>query len=107
MALFLTSHVFHAAGAQSTATLRSINSGRSAFSGENGGSRVASYTTTSEIDGVKITQFPSEMASIGSTPVYKDKSHEQFRSQNYQLGDQGVVDLCILVCMFVAVPMRL
>ncbi|KAL3515830.1 hypothetical protein ACH5RR_022732 [Cinchona calisaya] len=74
-------------GSQSTATVRSINSGTSAFGNQDGGSRVASYTTTSETDA--ITQIPSEFVSISSMPVYSDKSHEELRSEDYQLRDQG------------------
>ena len=31
----------------------------------------------------------SKLESISAMPIYKDKSHEQLRWEDYQLGDKG------------------
>ncbi|KHN14766.1 hypothetical protein glysoja_020939 [Glycine soja] len=53
--------------------------GQSGFGGQQqSGSRVASYTATTE----------SKLVSISAIPIHKDKSHEQLRWEDYQLGDK-------------------
>ncbi|WJX19127.1 hypothetical protein P8452_08853 [Trifolium repens] len=61
--------------------------GQSGFGGQRGGSRVASYSATTETDGGSAQ--PGRLESISAMPVYKDKSHEELRWEDYQLGDKG------------------
>ncbi|GFP92548.1 nuclear pore complex protein nup98a [Phtheirospermum japonicum] len=60
---------------------------QSTFGGQRGGSRVSPYSPTTEADGG--TQPPGKLESISAMPVYKDKSHEELRWEDYQLGDKG------------------
>ncbi|KAK4489244.1 hypothetical protein RD792_005041 [Penstemon davidsonii] len=62
--------------------------GQSAFGGQRGGSRVSPYSPTPETDGATGTQ-PGKLESISAMQVYKDKSHEELRWEDYQLGDKG------------------
>ncbi|CAJ2628359.1 unnamed protein product [Trifolium pratense] len=61
--------------------------GQSGFGGQRGGSRVASYSATTESDGT--AGQSGKLESISAMPVYKDKSHEELRWEDYQLGDKG------------------
>ncbi|OVA16590.1 Peptidase S59 [Macleaya cordata] len=56
---------------------------------QRGGSRVAAYTPTAEVDAGSGTQAAGKLESISAMPVYKDKSHEELRWEDYQLGDKG------------------
>ncbi|CAI9772602.1 unnamed protein product [Fraxinus pennsylvanica] len=78
-------------GAQATTpTFGSSGFGQSAFGGQQrGGTRVATYTPTPEVDGGSGTQPAGKLESISAMPVYKDKSHEELRWEDYQLGDKG------------------
>ncbi|CAK9178036.1 unnamed protein product [Ilex paraguariensis] len=77
-------------GAQATTpTYGSSGFGQSAFGGHRGGSRVAPYTPTAELDSGTGTQPAGKLESISAMPVYKDKSHEELRWEDYQLGDKG------------------
>ncbi|XP_068659406.1 nuclear pore complex protein NUP98A-like isoform X2 [Aristolochia californica] len=77
-------------GAQpTTTTFGSPGFGQSAFGSQRGGSRVAPYTPTAEVDGGSGTQPAGKLESISAMPVYKDKSHEELRWEDYQLGDKG------------------
>ncbi|KAF8402371.1 hypothetical protein HHK36_013326 [Tetracentron sinense] len=77
-------------GAQTTTpTFGSTGFGQTAFGAQRGGSRVAPYTPTAEVDGVSGTQPSGKLESISAMPVYKDKSHEELRWEDYQLGDKG------------------
>ncbi|KAJ0106382.1 hypothetical protein Patl1_17363 [Pistacia atlantica] len=60
--------------------------GQSNFGGQGGGSRVAAYTPTTEADTGSGTQPAGKLESISAMPVYKDKSHEELRWEDYQLG---------------------
>ncbi|KAJ1409285.1 hypothetical protein SESBI_22795 [Sesbania bispinosa] len=62
--------------------------GQSGFGGQRGGSRVASYSATTEADSGTSGQT-AKLESISAMPVYKDKSHEELRWEDYQLGDKG------------------
>ncbi|KAJ4956227.1 hypothetical protein NE237_013010 [Protea cynaroides] len=76
-------------GSQATTpTFGSSGFGQSNFGGQRGGSRVTSYTPTPEVDGGG-TQPAGKLESISAMPVYKDKSHEELRWEDYQLGDKG------------------
>jgi hypothetical protein len=44
-------------------------------------------TPTTEMDGGSAQ--PGRLESISAMPVYKDKSHEDLRWEDYQLGDKG------------------
>ncbi|KAL4202914.1 hypothetical protein AMTRI_Chr02g223650 [Amborella trichopoda] len=77
-------------GAQtSTPTFGSPGFGQTAFGGQRGGSRVAPYVPTPEVDGGVAGAAPGKLESISAMPVYKDKSHEELRWEDYQLGDKG------------------
>ncbi|KAE8681365.1 Nuclear pore complex protein NUP98B [Hibiscus syriacus] len=62
--------------------------GQSPFGGQRGGSRVAPYTPTTDADSGS-GQPSAKLESISAMPVYKDKSHEELRWEDYQLGDKG------------------
>ncbi|KAK8587283.1 hypothetical protein V6N13_086277 [Hibiscus sabdariffa] len=77
-------------GSQSSApAFGSTSFGQSTFGGQRGGSRVAPYTPTTEADGGSGTQPAGKLESISAVPVYKDKSHEELRWEDYQSGDKG------------------
>ncbi|XP_022762378.1 nuclear pore complex protein NUP98A-like isoform X3 [Durio zibethinus] len=67
----------------------STSFGQSPFGGQRGGSRVAPYTPTTEADSGSSAQPAAKLESISAMPVYKDKSHEELRWEDYQLGDKG------------------
>ncbi|KAL3613753.1 hypothetical protein CASFOL_041827 [Castilleja foliolosa] len=75
-------------GAQPTASgFGNTGFGQSTFGGQRGGSRVSPYSPTPEAD--TGTQPAGKLESISAMPVYKDKSHEELRWEDYQLGDKG------------------
>ncbi|XP_074311217.1 nuclear pore complex protein NUP98A-like isoform X2 [Silene latifolia] len=53
-----------------------------------GGSRVAPYQATADTDGPS-NQPQGKLESISAMQVYKDKSHEELRWEDYQRGDKG------------------
>ncbi|KAK9145253.1 hypothetical protein Sjap_005156 [Stephania japonica] len=63
--------------------------GQSTFGAQRGGSRIAAYTPVPEADGGSGTQPAGKLESISAMPVYKEKSHEELRWEDYQLGDKG------------------
>ncbi|OMO95172.1 Peptidase S59, nucleoporin [Corchorus capsularis] len=76
-------------GSQSSApAFGSTSFGQQPFAGQRGGSRVAPYMPTTEADGGSGTQ-QAKLESISAMAVYKDKSHEELRWEDYQLGDKG------------------
>lgn len=78
------------AGAQPT-PLGNNTFGQSTCGGQQrGGSRVAAYTETPEPDGGS-GATAAKLESILAMPVYKDKSHEELRWEDYQLGDKGML----------------
>ncbi|TYH97958.1 hypothetical protein ES332_A12G276700v1 [Gossypium tomentosum] len=62
--------------------------GQSTFGAQRGGSRVASYQPTIDADSSIGTQPAEKLESISAMPVYKDKSHEELRWEDYQSGDK-------------------
>ncbi|XP_056174189.1 nuclear pore complex protein NUP98A isoform X2 [Syzygium oleosum] len=77
-------------GAQATTpTFGTGGFGQSPFGGQRGGSRVAPYTPTTEAESGSGTQAAGKLESISAMPVYKDKSHEELRWEDYQAGDKG------------------
>ncbi|XP_059662088.1 nuclear pore complex protein NUP98A isoform X2 [Cornus florida] len=72
-----------------TPTFGSSGFGQPAFGGQRGGSRVAPYTATPEVDSGTGSQPAGKLESISAMPVHKDKSHEELRWEDYQLGDKG------------------
>ncbi|XP_047315699.1 nuclear pore complex protein NUP98A-like [Impatiens glandulifera] len=77
-------------GAQATTpTFGSTPFGQPGFGGQTqrGGTRVAPYAATTETDSG--TTPPGKLESISAMPVYKDKSHDELRWEDYQLGDKG------------------
>ncbi|KAI3946919.1 hypothetical protein MKW98_003482 [Papaver atlanticum] len=65
--------------------------GQPGFSGgqqQRGGSRVVAYAPTVEADQSGV-QSSGKLESISAMPVYKEKSHEELRWEDYQLGDKG------------------
>ncbi|KAI4357238.1 hypothetical protein L6164_001198 [Bauhinia variegata] len=76
-------------GSQSTASaFGNTGVGQSGFGGQRGGSRAASYTATTEADAGTSGQA-GKLESISAMPIYKDKSHEELRWEDYQVGDKG------------------
>jgi len=73
----------------STPTFGGGGFGQPMLGGQRGGSRVASYTTTSEADSGIGTQPAGKLLSISAMPVFKDKSHEELRWEDYHHGDKG------------------
>ncbi|PIA38974.1 hypothetical protein AQUCO_02700272v1 [Aquilegia coerulea] len=74
----------------STPALGTSAFGQSTFGGQRPGSRVTPYSPTAEVDGGgSSTQPAGKLESISAMPVYKDKSHEELRWEDYQLGDKG------------------
>nr|KYP74564.1 Nuclear pore complex protein Nup98-Nup96 [Cajanus cajan] len=71
-----------------TSTFGNTGIGQSGFGGQRGGSRVANYTATTEADSGTSGQT-AKLESISAMPIYKDKSHEELRWEDYQLGDKG------------------
>ncbi|KAL5551185.1 hypothetical protein UlMin_001361 [Ulmus minor] len=78
-------------GAQSTTpTFGSTGFGQSTFGAQRGGSRVVAYAPTPEPDsGSGAGASVGKLESISAMPAYKDKSHEELRWEDYQLGDKG------------------
>ena len=77
-------------GAQSTTFGNTSAFGQSAFGGQQrGGSRVVAYAATPEPDGGTGTSAAGKLESISAMPAYKEKSHEELRWEDYQLGDKG------------------
>ncbi|XP_021815206.1 nuclear pore complex protein NUP98A-like [Prunus avium] len=72
-------------GVQST-TCGNTACGISASGGQFGGSRVAPYTKTAGPDGGSLSGL---YQSICGMRIYGEKSHEELRWQDYQLGDRG------------------
>lgn len=82
------------AGAQSTTQqFGSTGFGQSAFGGQRGGSRAAPYAPTPEPDNSSTgtSTAVGKLESISAMPVYKDKSHEELRYEDYQIGDKGML----------------
>ncbi|XP_047337597.1 nuclear pore complex protein NUP98A-like isoform X2 [Impatiens glandulifera] len=55
------------------------------FGGQRGGSRATPYAPATDTD----TQPPGKLMSISAMTSYKDKSHEELRWEDHQLGDKG------------------
>ncbi|XP_015574478.1 nuclear pore complex protein NUP98A isoform X1 [Ricinus communis] len=70
-----------------TPTFGNTGFGQPAFAGNRGGSRVVPYTATAETD--SSSGQPGKLESISAMSVYKDKSHEELRWEDYQSGDKG------------------
>ncbi|XP_054809218.1 nuclear pore complex protein NUP98A isoform X2 [Prosopis cineraria] len=76
-------------GSQTTSSaFGSTGIGQPGFGGQRGGSRVANYTPTAEADGGTSGQT-AKLESISAMPIYKEKSHEELRWEDYQIGDKG------------------
>ena len=69
-------------GAQPTTTFCSTSFG---LGSKCEGSRVVVYTPTSEANGCA----QAKLESISAMPEYKDKSHEELRWEDHQLGDKS------------------
>ncbi|XP_008800301.2 nuclear pore complex protein NUP98A-like isoform X2 [Phoenix dactylifera] len=72
-----------------TPTFGSPSFGQASFGGQRGGSRVVAYNPTPETDGTSGTQAVGKLESISAMPTYKEKSHDELRWEDYQLGDKG------------------
>ena len=65
---------------------------QSPFGHQSWGSRVAAYTPTTEVQyGPHGAPTDGNLQSISAMPVYKDKSHEELRWVDYQVGDKGTL----------------
>ncbi|GFZ09506.1 nucleoporin autopeptidase [Actinidia rufa] len=73
-------------GAQPTTSIFGSTGGGG---GQHGGSRLAAYTATAEVGGGSGTQAAAKLLSISAMQVNKDKSHEELRCEDFQLGDKG------------------
>ncbi|KAL0289610.1 UNVERIFIED_CONTAM: Flap endonuclease 1 [Sesamum calycinum] len=69
-------------GSQGATTLESI------VGNQYRGSRVAPYSATRELGGPNNWYSVEKIQSISAMPRYKDKSHEELRSQDYELDGQ-------------------
>lgn len=78
-----------------TSTFGSTHFRPSAFGSQCEGSRVAGYSKTVEVvdDGKMGSTGPQQLESISAMPVYKDKSTEQLRWEDYKSGDKGIIFL--------------
>uniref|UniRef100_A0A6N2N6Z6 Uncharacterized protein n=1 Tax=Salix viminalis TaxID=40686 RepID=A0A6N2N6Z6_SALVM len=56
------------------------------FGGQRPGTRAAPYAETAEAEG---GAQAGKLVSISAMPAYKDKSHEELRWEDYQLGDKA------------------
>ncbi|CAK7357516.1 unnamed protein product [Dovyalis caffra] len=56
------------------------------FVGQRPGTRAAPYAETAEAEG---GAQAGKLESISAMPAYKDKSHEELRWEDYQVGDKG------------------
>ena len=81
----MSHHEIHAGAQATTPTF-----GSSGLGGQRGGSRAAAYTPTAELDSGSGTQPAGKLESISAMPIYKDKSHEELRWEDHQLGDKGI-----------------
>ncbi|GAB2230349.1 hypothetical protein Drorol1_Dr00014612 [Drosera rotundifolia] len=63
--------------------------GQSTFAASRGGTRIAPYSSTPDADSGQSGQSGAKLESISAMSVYKDKSHEELRWEDYQLGDKG------------------
>lgn len=72
-----------------TPTFGSPGFGQSAFGVQPGGTRVAAYSPTPDVDGGTGSQPAGKLESVSAMPAYKDKSHEELRWEDYQRGDKG------------------
>ncbi|KAG1328327.1 nuclear pore complex protein NUP98A [Cocos nucifera] len=63
--------------------------GQAAFGGQRGGTRLVAYSPTPETDGTSGAQAVGKLESISAMPAYKEKSHDELRWEDYQLGDKG------------------
>ncbi|KAK1364141.1 Peptidase S59 domain-containing protein [Heracleum sosnowskyi] len=61
------------------------------FSINRGGTRATPYTETVELEGNP--QLSTRIVSISAMPVFQDKSHEELRWEDKQLGDNGNIPL--------------
>ncbi|PIA54749.1 hypothetical protein AQUCO_00900970v1 [Aquilegia coerulea] len=62
--------------------------GQPAFGDQRGGSRVTNYIPTPVVDGGSVTQPAGKLMSISAMSVYRDKSLEELRWEDYHLGDK-------------------
>ncbi|MCI27072.1 nuclear pore complex protein Nup98-Nup96-like, partial [Trifolium medium] len=70
-----------------TKTFENTGIGQSEFGHRRGGSRVASYSATTQPDGGSAGQL-GKFESISTMSIYNDKSQEELRWEDYQLGDK-------------------
>ena len=74
-------------GAQSTTSPFGNNGfAQSGFGAQRPGSRASPYAETAEAEG---GAQAGKLLSISAMTAYKDKSHEELRWEDYQLGDKG------------------
>ncbi|CAI9303246.1 unnamed protein product [Lactuca saligna] len=66
------------------ATRSTFDLQKSPFGGQDRGSKIANYKTTPE------TEYnPEKLVSISAMPVYKSKSHEELRWEDYKFTEKG------------------
>ncbi|GMH15670.1 hypothetical protein Nepgr_017511 [Nepenthes gracilis] len=73
--------------------------GQPCFRGQRRGSRIAPYAPTTDPDSGSCTQPAGKLESISAMPTYDDKSHEELRFEDYQLGDKGSFHRVLFSCI--------
>ncbi|VVA94118.1 unnamed protein product [Arabis nemorensis] len=71
-------------GVQGAQAVTPTFGGQSTFGAQQAGSRVMTYAPTTEAD-----QGGGKLLSISAMEVYKNKTHEELRWEDYQRGDKG------------------
>ena len=74
--------------AGSSPTFGSTTFGSSPFGGQRPGSRGSAYTVTNDAE-AGVSGQAGKLMSISAMQVYKNKSHEELRWEDYQAGDKG------------------
>jgi len=74
-----------------TPLLKSSGFGKFAFGINQKGSRTTSYIPTPEINSTR--PGGEEIQSIYGMQICQDKSQEELRFEDYQLGDKGILNL--------------
>jgi nuclear pore complex protein Nup98-Nup96 len=87
-------HISYAGPQNYTQAVVNTGFGQPRFVGHRRGSRVARYSATSEENSGTSGQI-GNLNSISAMPFYKDKSHEELRWEDYQLGTKGTFILIV------------
>ena len=87
--------ISHSASQTPSSAFGSTHLGQSSFGRQRGGSRVINFAPTFD-EGEKSTfGEAAKLESISAMQIYKDKSHEELRWEDYQIEDKCIA---ILIC---------